>query len=293
MKNMEATNAEGKQNVYAMMSSNVSDLVYTNTTERTEILVNNSSLNSNYEYYVGTNETTNYVSPQLEKEYHQYDEIYNQNSSYVLHESSSSEWLGYNLSFANLNKSDLYVTDATVWDPKGSFLDTVLGKIFLVPLAIVVGVCIGVLIWGLFVFIYKLFIAVIKILKRIFPNLSNWICCGRFCVSEKNINSDGITKSRTIWYQSSAKSFSSHRDNSHNSLPNLSEYQVTTSNKTRGTDPNPSFVEYSREDKYWSLQKDVTRDKMDPYPPPFVLSYFNDDASDRHSGFHQQAGTNL
>lgn len=227
------TNAVLFADVFHNISSPISDTVGTTVPTSVEYHFNISSEAADSRYaHVEESKSDNY--PEVSGDYI-YDDFMNYSSpnsfdyneyNNIIPETHRHQWIEYNVTSAHLNHSDLHISDGKIWDPKANFLEGVVGNLFLVPLAFIVGLCIGVILWGIFVLIRKLLIALIRWLKTKFPQTSDqmWCCGKRFCLEPK------INKSRTVWYEDSIRTISNH-DNDitiHNSKK-LSE--ITTKDK--------------------------------------------------------------
>jgi hypothetical protein len=116
-------------------------------------------------------------------------------------------WEEFNITSAQLNHSDLYNSDGISWDPRANFMEGVIGNLFLVPSALILGMLIGVILWGIFVFLRKLFILFIRWLKTTLPHVLDRICCVRLFYFEPKLN-----KSKTVWYEDSISASSNDEE---------------------------------------------------------------------------------
>ena len=120
-------------------------------------------------------------------------------------------WQQFNITSAQLNHSDLYNSDGSRWDPSVNFLEGVIGNLFLVPSAFIVGLLIGVILWGIFVFLRKLFISSINWLKNNLPQVFSRLCCVKLLYFEPK-----LTKSQTVWYENSISASSKNEERTTN-----------------------------------------------------------------------------
>ena len=149
-------------------------------------------------------------------EYYFYDDFtnssihtdYEYNNDNIQQPHRSDEiWKEFNITSAQLNHSDLYNFGGNRWDPRANFMEGVIGNLFLVPSAFIVGLLIGVILWGIFVFLRKLFISLIRWLKTTLPHVLDRICCARLLYFEPK-----LTKSKTVWYEDSVSASSNDEE---------------------------------------------------------------------------------
>ena len=176
-----------------------------------------------------SSETTDYLYAQVEQstgdygsedynEYYFHDDFTNYTSSIDANYEYSNDnlqqphrsdgiWKDFNITSAQLNHSDLYNFSGNRWDPRANFMEGVIGNLFLVPSAFIVGLLIGVILWGIFVFLRKLFILLMRWLKTTLPHVLDRICCVRLLYFEPK-----LTKSKTVWYEDSVSASSNDEE---------------------------------------------------------------------------------
>ena len=144
-------------------------------------------------------------------------------------------WDLFNMSSSNLDHSDLYILNGYRYDARANFLQGVVGNMFLVPLAFIVGLCIGVIIWLIFVFVRKVLIGLYRWVKSLLPqtSLSTIFCC---CTGFSNYEpSSKCTKTKTIWYDDTKANIAScdeHKVNNHSDTEDvISDFQIDRSYK--------------------------------------------------------------
>ena len=144
-------------------------------------------------------------------------------------------WDLFNMSSSNLEHSDLYILNGYRYDARANFLQGVVGNMFLVPLAFIVGLCIGIIIWLIFVFVRKVLIGLYRWVKSLLPQTSlGTICC--CCTGFSNYEPPSkCTKTKTIWYddtKANIESCDEHKVNNHSDTEDvISDFQIDRSYK--------------------------------------------------------------
>ena len=149
------------------VSSETTDSLYTQVEQST-----GSYVSDDYNEYYFDDDFTNYTSS-IHNDYE-----YNTDNIQRTHRRDDI-WNEFNITSAQLNHSDLYNAGGNRWDPRANFMEGVIGNLFLVPSAFIVGLLIGVILWGIFVFLRKLFILLIRWFKTTLPHILDRICCVR------------------------------------------------------------------------------------------------------------------
>ena len=159
---------------------------------------------------------TNYTSSQ-------YNDDYNELNQTVLSR-RDEVWNDFNITTGQLNHSDLYIFDGRRWDPRLNFLEGVVGNLFLVPLAFIVGLCIGVILWGIFVFLRKLLISLVKWLRTTsLLYIVDDICCVKIFHHEPKRD-----RKNTIWYEDRLEKVNCEKETSITYSQKLSEIKSNT-----------------------------------------------------------------
>ena len=219
--------------------------------------------------------------------------VYDLNDFSLLNsEQSNHPWIEYNVSSAHLNQSDLHIKEAQIWDPTASFLEGVVEKLFLVPLAFILGLCIGVIIWGILVYIFKLCVAAVKWLKKILPEMSSPTCTGNICAKQKGKNT--ASKSRTIWYEPPITNTSNYGNYISIRTPtNLSENRESKNIRAsyndemieRNSNRKP-YLEIDKDDLH-TCENGKVNERITPISP---IAESSNRAKSRFFEFHQQEG---
>ena len=181
-------------------------------------LSTNSSIDSAAEYRdIGQEPTENSLgdySDYLYDEFSNYSSLYNYDYRELNNatlQPDLDKLNKFNMTSAHLNHSDLYNLGGYRYDSRANFLDSVVGNLFLVPLAFIVGLCIGLILWGIFILIRKIFIVFVRWLGTTLPQIVDQIRCAKIlCIEPK------ITKTKTIWYENSVGE--SEKNNTFNSI---------------------------------------------------------------------------
>ena len=193
-------------------SSETSDSLYSDVNENVRNYDYATEDYSDYFY----DEFTNYTSSQYNDDYSELNE--------TILSRREELWNNFNITTGQLSLSDLYNFDGSRWDPRINFLDGVIGNLFLVPIAFIVGLCIGIILWGIFVFLRKLFIFLIKWIKSTsLPHILDDICCVKILHREAKHD-----KTKTIWYEERIKDTNCEKGNDVSYFQKLSEIRKQT-----------------------------------------------------------------
>ena len=194
-------------------STETTDSLYSDVEQVTQYDYASTEDYSDYFY----DEFTNYTSSQYSDDYKELNDTPLSRRDEI--------WNEFDIRTGQLNYSDLYNLDGSRWDARANFLEGVVGNLFLVPLAFIVGLCIGMIIWGMFVFVRKLLISLIKCLKSTsLPQVVDDICCVKILHFKPKVD-----KTKTVWYEDSLGTINTEKESGVSQSQKLSDIRKDTS----------------------------------------------------------------